>query len=365
MEARIFLKDIKNQYPQIIFKELEVVKDNQNKQLFFQKVNELDIQMPGVPLFVFRKNYEVGFTGGLESEEQRILSMIEKQLQEKQPPGAEYTGTGAPMGRKGLIMRIITKRSDPEGRGEMIAIPRFGEVNPRLISLPLFTFFIGLIDGINPCALWVLMFLLTLLVNAQEKKKIVIVGTVFVATSALVYLVFMIAWLNVFTFMGISKSVTIGLGIIVIIVGLINVKELFLFKRGVSLMIPEKAKPKLYTKMRGIMENPNTLLSVAGTVSLAFFVNLIEFGCTVGLPAVYTRVLSIQRVSSLKKYLYMVFYNVSYVIPLLVVVFIFVFTMEKYRLQEKHGKVLKIISGSLMLVLGFILVFNPHLLVFS
>jgi len=147
--------------------------------------------------------------------------------------------------------------------------------------------------------------------------------------------------------------------------GLINVKEFFFFKKGVSLMIPEKAKPKLFEKMRRVMNEQDIWLAFAGTVALAFFVNLIELACTIGFPAIYTRVLSIQHIGTLPKYLYMALYNLYYVIPLGAIVLLFVFTMGKYRFQEKHAKVLKLVSGVLMLALGLILVLKPDLLVFS
>ena len=130
-------------------------------------------------------------------------------------------------------------------------------------------------------------------------------------------------------------------------------------------MIPDKVKPKLFEKMRKVINNKSMFLSILGTIALAFFVNLIELGCTIGLPAIYTRVLSIQNVSTLKKYLYMALYNVYYVVPLAAIVLVFVVTMGKHRFEEKHAKKLKLVSGLLMLTLGLILIIKPDLLVFS
>jgi len=118
-------------------------------------------------------------------------------------------------------------------------------------------------------------------------------------------------------------------------------------------------------KMRKIMNNSNTLFSLLGTIALAFFVNLIELGCTIGLPAIYTRVLSVQTISTFTKYMYMALYNIYYVIPLAAIVTLFVITMGKYRFEEKHAKVLKLVSGGLMISLGLILVLKPDLMVFS
>jgi len=129
-------------------------------------------------------------------------------------------------------------------------------------------------------------------------------------------------------------------------------------------MIPESAKGKLYDKMRRIMGSRNMLLAFIGTVALAFFVNLIELGCTIGLPAIYTRVLSIQQIGTAAKYGYMALYNVYYVIPLALIVALFMLSMQKFRLEERHARVLKLVSGSLMVVLGVLLIFKPEWLVF-
>jgi thiol-disulfide isomerase/thioredoxin len=342
--AHPFINGLKKEYPKINFKELEVLKVPENRKLFMEMVNERGIQGGGVPTFIFGEKFVVGFQEG--HHDKLIREMIELQL--------------ANHGEDSCNDDKCKKCSE-----NIIDVPVFGKIDAKMVSLPSFTFIIGLLDGVNPCAMWVLMFLLTLLVNAKSRRKLIMVGTVFVISSGLVYFLFMTAWLNIFTFMGVANYVTIILGVVALLMGVINIKEFFFFKKGVSLMIPEKAKPKLYEKMRKVINNNNFFLSLLGTITLAFFVNLIELGCTIGLPAIYTRVLSIQEIDTGLKYFFMGLYNVYYVIPLAVIVIVFVITMGKYRFEEKHAKVLKLISGILMLSLGLILVIKPDLLVFS
>ena len=343
-EAHPFVEQLKNEYPGIVFKELEVMKVPENRELFKKMIGELGIQGGGVPTFIFKGKFIVGFQQG--HHDRLIREMIE-------------------MNSSSHSKENCTNSECKECKENIIDVPVLGKIDAKLVSLPGFTFIIGILDGVNPCAMWVLMFLLTLLVNAKNRKKLVMVGSVFVISSGVVYFLFMTAWLNIFTFMGVATYVTIILGIIALIMGLINMKEFFFFKQGISLMIPEKAKPKLYEKMRKVINNSNFLISLAGTVTLAFFVNLIELGCTIGLPAIYTRVLSIQQIDTSMKYLYMALYNAYYVIPLAAIVILFVLTMGKYRFQEKHAKVLKLVSGVLMVALGVILIIKPDLLVFS
>jgi thiol-disulfide isomerase/thioredoxin len=344
IEAHPFIDKLKTEYPDIVFKELEVMKVAENRELFKKMIGKLGIQGGGVPTFIFNGKFVVGFQEG--HHDKLIRQMIDLNMSDHKKESCQSSDC-------------------KECKENMIDVPILGKIDAKMVSLPSFTFIIGLLDGINPCAMWVLMFLLTLLVNAKSRKKLIMVGTVFVVSSGFVYFLFMTAWLNIFTFMGVSQYVTIGLGIIALLMGLINIKEFFFFKKGISLMIPEKAKPKLFEKMRKIMNNSSFLISFIGTVTLAFFVNLIELGCTIGLPAIYTRVLSVQQISTSVKYFYMALYNAYYVIPLAVIVALFVFTMGKYRFEEKHAKVLKLISGTLMITLGAILVFKPDLLVFA
>ncbi|HSW61629.1 MAG TPA: hypothetical protein VLJ60_12580 [bacterium] len=344
VEAHPFVDKLKTEYPDIVFKELEVMKVLENRELFKKMIGDLGIQGGGVPTFIFNGKFVVGFQSG--HHDRLIRQMIDMNLSDHKKDNCQSDDC-------------------KECRENMIDVPILGKIDAKMVSLPSFTFIIGLLDGINPCAMWVLMFLLTLLVNAKSRKKLIMVGTVFVVSSAVVYFLFMTAWLNIFTFMGVSQYITIALGILALLMGLINIKEFFFFKKGISLMIPEKAKPKLFEKMRKIMNNSNFIVSLFGTIALAFFVNLIELGCTIGLPAIYTRVLSVQQISTSVKYFYMALYNAYYVIPLAVIVALFVFTMGKYRFEEKHAKVLKLVSGILMITLGAILVFKPDLLVFA
>ena len=344
VEAHPFVDKLKTEYPDIVFKELEVMKVVENRELFKKMVGDLGIQGGGVPTFIFNGKFVVGFQAG--HHDKLIRQMIDLNMSDHKKDNCQ-------------------SEDCKECKENMIDVPILGKIDAKMVSLPSFTFIIGLLDGINPCAMWVLMFLLTLLVNTKSRKKLIMVGTVFVISSAVVYFMFMTAWLNIFTFMGVSQYITIALGILALLMGLINIKEFFFFKKGISLMIPEKAKPKLFEKMRKIMNNSSFAVSLLGTIALAFFVNLIELGCTIGLPAIYTRVLSVQEISTSTKYFYMALYNAYYVIPLAVIVVLFVFTMGKYRFEEKHAKVLKLVSGILMITLGAILIFKPDLLVFA
>jgi glutaredoxin len=241
--------------------------------------------------------------------------------------------------------------------------PVLGEVDAERVFLPAFTVALGLLDGLNPCAMWVLVFLLGILAYSRSKKRMLLVGVTFVTASGLVYFALMAAWLNLFMIMGVSRMVMVILAAAAIMMGLVNLKEILFFKKGLSLMIPESAKPGLYRRVRGIMKERNLVLALALTFILAVFVNIIELACTAGFPAIFTKILADRNEPVLLKYLYMALYNVMYVQPLLLIVVIFVLTMGHFRMKESQARILKLISGVLMLVLGLLLLFRPEMMI--
>lgn len=240
-----------------------------------------------------------------------------------------------------------------------ITIPLLGSLSLSDYSLPVYTIILAGIDAFNPCAFFVLLFLLSLLVHAKNRNRMLVVGGIFVLFSGVMYFLFMAAWLNVFLIMGNFDVITIVAGALAVVIASINIKDFFWFKHGVSLSIPESARPSLYLRTRKLVTAGNYPAMIIATMGLAAFANLYEFLCTAGFPMVFTRILTMAELSTLSYYLYLVFYNIIYVIPLLVIVIVFSFTFGMKKLQEKQGRILKLLSGNMMLLLGLVLVFAP------
>lgn len=239
----------------------------------------------------------------------------------------------------------------------------FGAIEVQSVPLPLFTLAIGLADGFNPCAMWVLIVLLGVLAHTRSRRRIFAYGFIFVFMSGAVYFLFMTAWTGFFALMGLRRTVTVGLGVVVTGMGLINLKELVWFRRGLSLTISDKAKPGLYRRMRRITKIPKLPSALLAIGALAFFVNLIELGCTIGLPAVYARILTLREgLDAAAKAAYLALYNVAYVVPLASIVVIYALTLHRLTLSERGAKVLKAVSGILMVSFGVILIAAPELL---
>ena len=244
----------------------------------------------------------------------------------------------------------------------LLYLPFLGNVEAGVNGLPLMTVIIAGVDAFNPCACFVLMFLLSLLLHTRSRKRMLLVGGVFVFFSGLLYFLFMSAWLNLFRVIGHLEVITVIAALVALIVGLINVKDFFWFKRGVSLTISDDAKPKLFERMRGLLKAQSLSTLLGATVGLALFANLYEFLCTAGFPMVYTRILTLSELSTVQYYLYLILYNLVYIVPLMIIVLLFVLTMGARKLQEGEGRGLKLVSGTMMLTLGMILLVAPELL---
>ncbi|HQO59094.1 MAG TPA: hypothetical protein PLT76_10320 [Candidatus Omnitrophota bacterium] len=249
-----------------------------------------------------------------------------------------------------------------------------GRIPPDLIEksgysmpLPVFTFLIGLVDGFNPCNMFVLTCLLGLLVSTSStRQRLYLVGFCFVFVVFLFYFLFMAAWLNVFKYMGFITPLRIALALIALIAGTINCKEILFFKKGVSLTIQDQHKGPLFKKMRDLrarIEKGSLFVLLGSAISLAVFSSLIELLCTAGFPIIYTGILTGKGLKdSLQYYLYLIYYNLVYVLPLAVIVFVIIHTFKATHVTQRQVEIMKYIGGIIMILLGLVLLINPMLL---
>ncbi len=224
------------------------------------------------------------------------------------------------------------------------------------IGLPLFTLAMGLLDGFNPCSMWVLILMISLLAPMNNRLRMFVIAATFVTVEGLAYFIFMAAWLNLFLLIGLSRISEIAIAIIALLAGLINLKDFWFYGRGVSLSISDAAKPGIYAGIRRILHAQNITGALIGVVVLAVLVQVVEFMCTSGFPALYTRILTLKQLDSISYYGYLLLYNLAYLFDDVIVLAIGVITLSQRRLQEKEGRWLKLISGLVMVGLGIYLV---------
>jgi glutaredoxin len=246
---------------------------------------------------------------------------------------------------------------------DSIDLRGLGAISVSRLGLPVFTVLVGLVDGFNPCAMWVLLFLLSVLAGQNDRLKMGLIAGVFVLVSGLAYFAFMAAWLTVFQLIGLVRWAQVLLGLLALTMGAIHIKDFFAFKKGVTLSIPEGAKPGLYDRIRKVVAAPSLGAALAGAIVLAVLVNVIELLCTAGLPALYTQILTYRQYPPWKNYAYLGLYNLAYMADDSLMVGIAVSTLSRKRLQEKEGRWLKLLSGVVIALLGVLLLFRPEWLV--
>ncbi len=254
------------------------------------------------------------------------------------------------------VMVFLGLDKDTEKKGEF-TLPFFGKKEIKISSLFIFTVFLGLVDGFNPCAMWVLLILLSILINIKDRKKVLLISGTFVLMSGLVYFIFMAAWLNFFILVENITFLKKAIALVALFVGAVHIKDFFFFKKGITFSIPKSVLPKIFQQIQKILQEKELPLIFISTAILAFFVNFVEFLCTVGLPVVYGQILAEQNLTSFMHYYYLIVYNLAYIFDDALMVFIAVWSMEKFKLQERGGRWLKLLSGAVLVGISIYLIF--------
>jgi glutaredoxin len=341
--AKEWLPSISVDYPGLKTVDFDLTSDAAARATMDALVRKHKTPAVSVPVFHFANRLVVGFDSpqGMRPRFDRILAPWTRPC--KQAVGEEEDDV------------IVV--GDEE---EAISVPWFGRLDPRELGMPLFTIAIGLVDGFNPCAMWVLLLLLSILVNLRDRMRIILIAGTFVLVSAGAYFAFMAAWLNVFQWIGILRPVQMAIGFFAIAIGLIHVKDFFAFKQGPSLSIPESAKPGIYARIRRIVTAENLPAALAAAFVLAVLVNMVELLCTAGLPALYTSILTQRGYSIAARYGYLGLYIAAYMFDDVLMVAGVIISMERFKLQESAGRWLKLVSGLVILALGLVMLFKPE-----
>ena len=342
-KAKPLINDLVKTYDWLELNSYEISESPENVALYKTLSEKLEAKKFAVPAFLFCEQVLIGYrddrTTGAHLRDQLL------QCRSSLVQGKEEVSS------KALVVDE-TKFS----------IPFLGEIDPANISLPIFTIIIAGLDAFNPCAFFVLLLMLSFLAHAKDRKRMFLVGGVFVFFSGFMYFIFMAAWLNIFLYLGELRFITVFAALLAIGFSLINIKDYFIFRKGASLSIPDSAKPGLYERIRGLTHMSSLPAMMGGAIVLAVVANSYELLCTAGFPMIFTRILTLNGLSSLEYYLYLVLYNTIYVIPLMVIVLLFIKTLGARKLSEKEGRILKLLSGMMMLGLGISLLFAPDLL---
>lgn len=332
-----FLKQLKENYPQLEIKDFEVYYDTKNQELFNKITQVYNIQPYGVPMTFIGKDYIIGFNSESATGKE-IENLIKNCLENYCPSPNEILTAGG------------IDRVQPLGQEKNIKVSFFGkEIEVSSNSSLLFLgIILGLADGINPCMFSVLLFLLTYLLTIGSKKKAVKIGLVFAFSVFVVYFLFMLGMINLISLFGFIEKVKIFIAIFALIAGLIMLKDFFAYDKGFSLKIPKSAKP--------VINNLVKRGTIPSAILLAVFSSLVELPCTAGIPLVYTTLLA-EHIGVRIPYLF--WYNFFFIIPLLVIIAVISFAWAKIEKVENwrlnFRRYMKLMAGLILLFLAIAL----------
>ena len=345
LNARPDIIEMDKEYPWLTLHSLELLQYSENRQTFENMAAMLGHEVNSVPTFMFCGNLISGY-----DNKNTTGQLLKTYLQ----ACYQFARETNPDNATAFVLDVNELTS--------IDIPVLGNVSSHDYSLPMLTLFIAGMDAFNPCAFFVLLFLLSMMMHGHSRSRMALIGGVFVFFSGAMYFLFMAAWLNLFIYLGELRVITLLAGTVAVFVSLINIKDYFWFKKGLSLSLSDKAKPKLFDRIRSLLRLDSLVTAVFATVLLAIVANSYELLCTAGFPMVFTRILTLNALPVESYYLYLLLYNLIYITPLLIIVVLFTVKLGSRKLSEREGMVLKLLSGIMMLMLGSLLVVAPQLL---
>ena len=327
----------------------------ENKELMINIKEKLNIDSPMVPFTVIGDYYYIGYNDGVKDG---IKNLIEKYTSEEQYDVIKDIIDGKDVSnfkiKNGEINKISTV---------------FGEIDPAKVSLPILSVIMGAIDGFNPCAMWVLIFLITMLFNMENKKRMWALGITFLVTSALIYLVFMFVWLGVATKLLTTISwLKLLIGLVALIGAFINLKGFIksIVKKDAGCEVVDNSKrKKIISKIKKYTSEKSFILAMLGVMLLAISVNAIELACSAGLPVLFTNVLALNDVNFIEKCIYIFIYIFFFLIDDIIVFFVAMFTLNIKALSTKYTKYSHLIGGIIMLIIGILMIFKPEWLMFN
>lgn len=349
-KEKVFLGKLIESHPELKLTEYEIYYNQNNNKLMQEVAQKLGIKSGGVPFLVIGDKHFVGYAEGITS---RAIEARVKECGLKECGDIVNTHQTEPV--------EIVKNEETEN----ITIPILGQTDISKLSLPVLTLVVAALDGFNPCAMWTLLFLISLLLGMKYRKRMWILGLAFITTSALVYFLFMAAWLNLFLYLGYIQWIRGLIGVVALLTGGYYLRDYLVNIKGGCSVMGDTKRQKIFNSLRTIAERPQFILALGGMMLLAIAVNLVELLCSAGLPAIYTQILSLSHLSSWQYYLYLGLYILIFMLDDLLIFFTAMITLKAIGIESKYARYSHLVGGILMLIIGAILLFKPELLMFG
>jgi len=352
-QEKVFLAQLEARYPQLRIRTYEVTNYPEHLALLRRVGEKLNLTISGVPVTIvgdrgFIGWYDAATTGA--ALEEAVHALLKHPVPD--------------------VVATLLPSPPPEPAGkpalpETITLPLLGEIDTKHLSLPVLTILIAALDGFNPCAMWVLVFLIGVLLGLEDRFRMWVLGSTFIAVSAFIYFLFMTAWLNLLQFLGLVFWVRLLIGLTALLAGGYNLREFFTNPVGACKVTGTDRRQRVFSRLQAITRERRFWLSLGGIVALAFAVNLVELICSASLPVVYIQVLTLTPLAPWQYYLYLFLYIFIFMLDDLIVYITAMATLQATGVTGKYTRISRLVGGCLMLALGVAIIMKPQWLVFG
>ncbi len=355
-----FLKRVEAVEPRVRVHYLEVSRDAANRRAFIAVAERLAVEELSVPLTLVGDASMVGYatdeTSGVELMRE-VAYCVASGCPDMVAPTLRSLGAGPAQTPEARAARRMIPPT--------ISIPLVGEVRTADLSLPALTVVLGALDGFNPCAMWVLVFLIGLLLGMQDRVRMWALGSAFIAGSAAVYFLFMAAWLNFLLFIGAVVWVRAAVALVALGGGFYYLREYFRNPDAACKVTAPAARKRVFENLRRLALESRFWIALAGIVALAFAVNLVELLCSAGIPAVYTQVLALSRLPAWQYHAYLALYILVFMLDDLIVFVVAMNTLQITGITTLYARFSHLAGGGVLLAIGALLLLRPEWLMFG
>ncbi|MBR3363048.1 MAG: hypothetical protein IKG40_03885 [Bacilli bacterium] len=348
-----YLKTLEKKYKgNLKINKIEVWHNEENSELLTKVKNALGDDNNYVPYTVIGTT---GITGYNENTENKIEKLITKALKNGSVNAVSYIKEGKE------IPKEKTKQDSK------FTVPILGKINAKEVSLPILAVVIGLVDGFNPCAMWVLLFLISMLISMKNKKRMWALGLTFLITSAIIYLLFMVAWLSIAINAFQQSILRTIIAAVALIAGIINLNSYIKTKNDPDgcTVVPKNKRQKIFDKIKKFTKEKSFLLAMLGVITLAISVNIVELACSAGLPLLFTSILAMNDLNTFQYGFNLFLYILFFLLDDIIIFAIAMKTLEVTGISTKYSKYSHLIGGIIMTLIGILLVLKPEWIMFN
>lgn len=368
-------EDYTDKVSEIVGKDVE---DGKVNIYFFHKTSCPHCKKEGKLLDSLEQKYEniniYRFEVSGDSQNAKYLDEVKK-LFDETSGGVPYTviGTETFLGYNSYVGEKLEKtiqnyldiKKETEQEKATFNLPIVGKTDAKEVSIPFVAILLGVIDGFNPCAMWVLLFLINMFIDMKDKKKMFILGYTFLFTSALVYFLSMLG-ISVVLNVTAVKQIQILIALVALVAGVLNIRTYIKTRNDTGChVVDDKKRKKMVKRVIKITKQESMLLALIGVIALAASVNLVELACSLGFPAIFSEILALNNVTGPLRVLYLIIYVFFYMIDDLIVFTIAVSTFTIAAKSTKYTKYVNLIAGIIMILIGTLLIFKPEWVMFN